>query len=81
METRVAVISIIVEKDQAVSELNELLHQYGPYIVGRLGLQYRHKNINIICVVIDAPNDRINSLTGALGRIEGINAKAAFSNK
>ena len=81
METRVAVISIIVEKDQAVSELNELLHQYGPYIVGRLGLPYRHKNINIICVVIDAPNDRINSLTGALGWIEGINAKAAFSNK
>lgn len=80
MDNRVAVISIIVEKEDAVSALNELLHQYGEYIIGRLGIPYRQKNVNIICVAIDAPNDRINALTGALGRIEGVNAKAAYSN-
>ena len=80
MDNRVAVISIIVEKEDAVGALNELLHQYGEYIIGRLGIPYRQKNVNIICVAIDAPNDRINALTGALGRIEGVNAKAAYSN-
>ena len=80
MESRVAVISIIVESESAVSTLNELLHQYARFIIGRMGLPYREKGINIICVAIDAPNNAINTLTGALGRIEGINAKAAFSN-
>ena len=80
MENRVAVISIIVEKESAVSALNALLHQYGQYIFGRMGLPYRSRGVNIICVAIDAPNDSINALTGALGRIEGINAKATFSN-
>ena len=80
METRVAVISIIVEDSNAVGTLNELLHQYGQYIIGRLGLPYQKKNINIICVAIDAPNDKINALTGALGRIKGLNAKATYSN-
>ena len=80
MENRVAVISIIVEREDAVNPLNELLHQYGPYIIGRLGIPYRQKGVNIICVAMDAPNDRINALTGALGRIEGINAKATYSN-
>lgn len=80
MENRVAVISIIVEDDKAVGELNELLHQYGDTIIGRLGIPYRAKNVNIICVAIDAPIDAINALTGALGRIDGINAKATYSN-
>ncbi len=80
METRVAVISIIVEDESKVSELNDLLHQYGSFIIGRMGLPYRTKNVNIISVAIDAPNDEINALTGALGRIEGITAKAAFSH-
>lgn len=79
MENRVAVISIIVDREEAVSELNELLHSYGRYIIGRLGIPYRQKNINIICIAIDAPNDEINALTGALGRIDGISAKAVFS--
>ena len=79
MEDRVAVLSIIVENEDAVNELNELLHRYGKYIVGRMGIPYRQKNINIICIAIDAPNDEINSLTGALGRIEGISAKATYS--
>ena len=80
MDDRVAVISIIVEDDRAVGALNELLHQYGQYIIGRLGLPYPKKKVNIICVAIDAPNDSINALTGALGRIEGLNAKATYSH-
>ena len=79
MDSRVAVISIIVEKESAVNDLNALLHQYGQYIIGRLGLPYRARNVNIICVAIDAPNDSITALTGALGRIDGINAKATYS--
>ena len=80
MNERVAVISIIVEREDSVDTLNALLHEYGKFIIGRLGLPYRQKNVNIICVAIDAPSDEINALTGALGRIEGINAKATFSN-
>ena len=80
MNNRVAVISIIVEDDSAAAELNALLHEYGQYIIGRMGIPYRSRGINIICVAIDAPNDSINALTGALGRIKGINAKATCSN-
>ena len=80
MDTRVAVISISVEDERSVGTLNDLLHEYGAYIIGRLGIPYRSKGVNIICVAIDAPNDVINALTGALGRIEGINAKATYSN-
>ena len=79
METRVAVVSIIVESGDAVAELNELLHRFGKFIVGRLGIPYRQRNVSIICVAIDAPNDEINALTGALGRIRGITAKATYS--
>ena len=80
MNNRVAVISIIVENGDSVNELNELLHKYSEYIIGRMGIPYRAKDVNIICVAIDAPNDHINALTGALGRIPGINAKATCSN-
>ena len=79
METRVAVISIIVEDTGSVERLNELLHQYGKYIIGRMGIPYRAKNLNIISIAIDAPQDAINSLTGLLGRLEGVSAKAAYS--
>ena len=80
MDSRVAVISIIVEDNNAVDALNHLLHESGEYIIGRLGIPYRQRNVNIICLAIDAPNDRINALTGALGRIRGITAKATYSN-
>lgn len=80
MENRVAVISIIVEDAESVNTLNDLLHQYSEYIIGRMGIPYRPRKINIISVAIDAPNDKINALTGALGRISGINAKATYSN-
>ena len=80
MDNRVAVISIIVEDSNVVEELNHLLHEAGEYIIGRLGIPYRQRNINIICLAIDAPIDRINALTGALGRIQGITAKVTYSN-
>ena len=81
MDTRVAVISIIVEDSDAVNELNRLLHEYSEYIIGRMGLPYKKKNVNIISVAIDAPVDKINALTGSLGRVKGLTAKAAYANK
>lgn len=81
METRVAVLSIIIEHPDAVDALNALLHEYRDYIIGRMGIPYRQKGINIICVAMDAPMDTINALSGALGRIQGISAKATYSNK
>ena len=62
-----------------INELNELLHQYSEYVIGRMGIPYREKSINIICIAIDAPQDKINSLTGALGKLDGISAKVAYS--
>lgn len=81
MDTRVAVLSLIVEKPEAVESLNHLLHQYSQYIIGRMGIPYREKGINIICVAMDAPVDRINALTGALGRVDGLLAKVTYSGK
>ena len=78
-ETRVAVISIIVENEDAVAGVNGLLHQYAEYIIGRMGIPYRVRGVNVICVAMDAPGDAINALTGALGRIRGITARAAYS--
>jgi putative iron-only hydrogenase system regulator len=79
MDTRVAVISIIVTEADKVDMLNELLHEYSEYILGRMGVPYREKNLSIISVAIDAPMDKINSLTGALGRLDGINAKVTYA--
>ena len=79
METRVAVISIIVTQSDRVEMLNDLLHEYSPYIIGRMGIPYKEKGISIISIAIDAPMDKINSLTGALGRLDGITAKAAYA--
>ena len=79
METRVAVISIIVTESDRVEMLNELLHQYAEFIIGRMGIPYKEKGISIISIAIDAPMDKINSLTGALGRLDGINAKVTYA--
>jgi putative iron-only hydrogenase system regulator len=79
METRVAVISIIVTNADRVDALNDLLHEYSEYILGRMGIPYREKDLNIISVAIDAPMDKINSLTGALGRLKGISAKVNYA--
>ncbi|MCF0246422.1 MAG: iron-only hydrogenase system regulator [Ileibacterium sp.] len=79
METRVAVISIIVENMDSAEILNHVLHEYAEWIIGRMGIPYKPKQISIVSVVIDAPQNVINALTGSLGRIDGITAKAAFS--
>ena len=79
METRVAVISIIVTESDRVEMLNDLLHEYSAYIIGRMGIPYKEKGISIISIAIDAPMDKINSLTGALGRLDGINAKVTYA--
>lgn len=80
METRVAVIGIIVEDMDSVDKLNAILHEYGRHIIGRMGLPYREKDIHIISIAIDAPQDIINTLSGKLGKLEGVSAKTAYSN-
>ena len=72
-------ISIIVTESDKVEMLNDLLHEYSGFIIGRMGIPYREKGISIISIAIDAPMDEINSLTGALGRLDGINAKVTYA--
>ena len=80
METRVAVIGIIVENADSVEALNGILHEYSPYILGRMGLPYRERSIHIISIAIDAPQDAINALSGRIGKLDGVSAKTAYSN-
>ena len=79
METRVAVLAVIVREDAAVTALNDLLHQYGSYIIGRMGVPYRQRGANIISVALDAPQDVISALSGKLGRLPGITAKTVYA--
>ena len=79
METRVAVIGIIVEDQGAIAQMNQVLHEYAPYIIGRMGLPYREKGISIISIAVDAPQDVISALSGKIGRMAGISAKTAYS--
>ena len=79
METRIGAISIIVENAESVEMLNAVLHDYAPCILGRMGIPYREKGVNIICIAIDAPSDVINALTGKIGRLPGVSAKAVCS--
>ncbi len=80
METRAAVIGIIVEDMASTGQLNSVLHDYSDYIIGRMGIPYREKNISIISIAIDAPQDIINALSGKIGRIKGVSAKTAYAN-
>ena len=80
METRVALIAIIVEKGAAVDGVNSLLHNYADKIIGRMGVPYKTKNVNIISIAIDAPQDDINNLAGQIGRIEGVSAKTVYAS-
>lgn len=80
METRVAVISIIIEEPESVEKMNELLHQYSDYVIGRMGIPYRKKGINIVSVAIDAPQDAISTLSGKIGKLPGVSSKVAYSN-
>lgn len=79
METRVAVISIIVEHNDSVEKLNGILHEYGDYIIGRMGVPYREKKINIISIAIDAPQNTISTLSGKIGKLPGVSSKTAYS--
>lgn len=80
-ETRIAVIGIIVEKMDSASMVNDILHQYSSYIIGRMGLPYREKKVNIISVVLDAPAGVISAVSGKLGRLPGVSSKALYSKK
>ena len=80
MRSRVAVMAIIVENPDAVEQLNSLLHESGEYILGRMGLPYKKRGINIISIALDAPEDVINTLAGKIGRLNGITVKTAYSN-
>ncbi|MBR5470544.1 MAG: iron-only hydrogenase system regulator [Oscillibacter sp.] len=79
METRVAMLAIIVREGTAVAELNDLLHQYGKYIIGRMGVPYHARGVNIISVAVDAPADVISALSGKIGRLAGITAKTVYA--
>lgn len=79
METRVAVMSIIVENGNTVEKLNALLHEYGEYIIGRMGIPYRKRRISIISIALDAPQDTIAALAGKIGGLSGVSVKTAYS--
>ena len=80
METRIAVMGIIVEKMESVELLNAILHDYGEYIVGRMGIPYRKKNVNIVSIAVDEPQDVISAMSGKIGKIDGVSVKTAYSN-
>lgn len=80
MQTRVAVMSIIVENGEAVEPLNALLHEYGEFIIGRMGIPYRKREVNIISIALDAPQNTISALSGKVGSLPGVSVKTAFSN-
>lgn len=78
MENRIAVIAIVVEDINAADDVNRILHEYSSYVIGRMGIPYREKNISLISVAVDAPNEAISALTGKLGSIKGISIKTAY---
>jgi putative iron-only hydrogenase system regulator len=79
MESRVALIGIVVEDFSSVEKLNSILHEYGNYIIGRMGIPYHKRDISIISVALDAPADVINTISGKLGSLSGVNAKTIYS--
>ncbi len=79
METRVAVMSIIVENGESVEALNALLHRYGEWIIGRMGIPYRKRGISIISIALDAPQDTLSALSGKIGSLPGVSVKTAYS--
>ncbi len=79
METRIALIAVIVENPDSVEALNAILHQYSEYIIGRMGLPYRKCNVSILSVAVDAPQDVISTLSGKIGKLDGVSVKTAYS--
>ena len=79
METRVAILGVVVEKPDSVGKLNDILHEYSQYIIGRMGVPYKERGISLISVMVDGPADAISSLSGKIGQLDGITAKAVYS--
>ena len=79
METRIAGGGIVVEEEESAEALNEILHEYREYIIGRMGIPYRQKGLNIISIAVDAPQDVISALSGKVGRLPGVSSKTAYS--
>ena len=77
-DTRIAVLSIIVEDSESTAKLNEMIHDYAEYVVGRMGIPYKEKGVSVLSVVLDAPVEITNALTGKLGKIENVSVKALF---
>lgn len=79
MDSRIALIGIIVEDIEASYEVNRILYDYNTYIIGRMGIPYKEKNVNIISIAIDAEHNIISSLSGKLGMVKGISVKTMYS--
>lgn len=79
METRVALIGVVVSNYDSAVKVNSILHDYGEYIIGRMGIPYKEKSINIISVAVDAPNDVISALSGKLGQLDGVSTKTIYN--
>ena len=79
MDTRIAVLSIIVEDMEKTAELNQIIHEFSEYVVGRMGIPYREKGVNIISLVLDAPQNAISTLSGRIGRLKGVTSKATYA--
>ena len=78
---RIALLGIIVEDTSSTEEINRILHEHGRYIVGRMGIPYRSRNVSIISIVLDAPQNVTSALSGKLGMLPGVSVKAVYSKK
>ncbi len=79
METRVAVMGIIVQNLESAEQLNSILHEFSEHVIGRMGIPYREKKISILSVAVDAPQDVISALAGKIGRLSGVSVKTAYA--
>ncbi len=81
METRIAVVAIVVENIESAEKINDILHEYSDFIIGRMGIPYKAKEVNLISVAMDAPQDEISALSGKLGNLDGVTAKTVYATK
>ena len=79
MEIRIALLAILVENESSVEALNDILHQYRQYIIGRMGIPYREKQVSIMSIAVDAPQDVISALSGKIGKLPGVSSKTAYA--
>lgn len=79
METRIAVIGIVVENQDSANQINDLLHAYAPYIIGRMGVPYKERGVSVISIIMDAPQNEISALSGKLGMLPDVSSKAVYT--